>query len=236
MNLGLGPVRVLKRGPVTFCRGDAFLGQFVQVPRLGWDQLNEEVLQHPGESVVRHDPDSEAWTIGMNDLQPACWHLLRQRRKLIVNAALDLIPSFGCVTVCIYDNTWRLKSRGSYFGPDHARFQQLFYAAIRLDMDNRLSRNLPFNTVALNQKRNHTFVGIALYQQLPRVGWRRQLPYLRTPLGCGHDFFVIEADRFIPAWIDSRNRHFSRWDQRRLRDCLQALVAVMAMGGGEDLN
>ena len=99
----------------------------------------------------------------MIDLQSAFWHHLGQRRKLIPNAAFDLIPSFSRITVRIYDDTCRLKSRSSCFGSDHARFEQFLHAAVRLDIDNRFSRNLPFNTVGFNQKRHYPFVGIALY-------------------------------------------------------------------------
>lgn len=69
VKLRLSRVDMPERSTSVLRLGNATLSQFVQVACSVRNELNEEVFQHPGELIVRHDPDTETRAVGVNHLQ-----------------------------------------------------------------------------------------------------------------------------------------------------------------------
>ena len=99
--LRLPLVDVPERSTLASGLASATLSQFVQNARIVRNQLDQKILQHPGEPVVRHDPDAEPREAGVDDLQAIGRNLVRQLRKLTATPSPELIPAGRGVTVSI---------------------------------------------------------------------------------------------------------------------------------------
>ncbi len=105
--------------------GNATPGRLVQIAGLGRNQLNEEVLQHPGETIVGHDPDAEARTAGVDYIQPVYGNPIWQPVKFASAPRPELIPAGLSITIRINDDAQRFEPRSPQFSLNDCRFQEL---------------------------------------------------------------------------------------------------------------
>lgn len=167
VNLRLRPVGHSEWSTLAFRSRNAPAGQFEQRTRRFRNQSDKPVLNHSFQAIVRHDPDAEPWATRMKDLQAFCRNLVRQIRELAVAPCFEIVLTSAGVTVRIDSDPQSFESRGSQFGLNDSRLQDLVDAPERISEYRGLGRIRPRDTVRFHQAGDHAAVRVALHEQLP---------------------------------------------------------------------
>ncbi len=154
----------------------AGLGESVEIAGVVWNQLYEKVFQHPGEPIVRHDPDAKPRATGVRNVQALDGDPFRQLSKLVGAPGSESLPTGSSVPIGVDDNTQGFKPRCPDLNLDNPWLQDLVDAAVRLDKHGVLRGLIrPHDAMRFHEVRNHALVRLALNEQLPGMVSRRQV-------------------------------------------------------------
>ena len=146
----------------------ALLGQSEQTLGRARNQLGEEILEHPGRPVVRHDPHTETRPPASGHLEALLRNGCRQRWEALLAAVADSSPLLVRIAVGVDYGPQRFKARCRQLAFYGAGLQHLFDAIARLDVDDRPTVRVPRNAVGFQEERHDALVRIALDKQFLR--------------------------------------------------------------------